>query len=499
MANPTRTVQVHNNSGSLGRLLSADLLALDRGAEHLFTVWEFGRAAIWDLSSSHAAIELGDLKLGSGRIGGCWAVRREAGKAQVLALLSRSGAQDVLSLFLPPSTTPFKSTTLPTVDAQSLAWSGSWLSILDTPLAAPGPALLVLTPDGNLFRSFPAASSPDEDVGLMGPKALAWATDYLALSDSAEASVTLLSTRTFTPSYVLSPALVPADFCHVESVSAAGVRTHRLVAASAIPLPTGGWNAFGSVVEMKWNALGTRLAARFENAPTTLFVWEVPAPPKERGLVIEAIRPPMMVVFHGGIRNLIWHSSTESLLMAKSEEEAEVCLLDTGIESAPLGLDHALKKFKSSETGRLEIGFVSENLQGEKLRVVVSSRRKGWCMIYPEGRDQDVDDSMTRTLRRSGQEAVLGPGVDQSARGGANEEEEGDVTQDSLFDILTGRTPLPELGSGRIVDEGNVDEEMGGLEDTFREKNKKKEEEDAVGGTDGSKRDSAEAWDDEVF
>lgn len=47
--------------------------------------------------------------------------------------------------------------------------------------------------------------------------------------------------------------------------------------------------------------------------------------------------------------------------------------------------------------------------------------------------------------------------------------EEGDVSEDSLYDILTGRTPLPELKVRQV--EMEVDkEETEKLEDTFQEK-----------------------------
>lgn len=58
------------------------MLGLRQGVEQVMVVWEFGRVGVWDIATGHTAEELGDVKLGSGKLGGGWAIRREEGKAE---------------------------------------------------------------------------------------------------------------------------------------------------------------------------------------------------------------------------------------------------------------------------------------------------------------------------------------------------------------------------------------------------------------------------------
>ena len=64
--------------------------------------------------------------------------------------------------------------------------------------------------------------------------------------------------------------------------------------------------------------------------------------------------------------------------------------------------------------------------------------------------------------------------LEREGEEGEGEEGEGD-SEDSLYDILTGRTPLPnaeDTGRWEEVEE----DDSGGLEDTFRERKRGREE-----------------------
>ena len=99
------------------------------------------------------------------------------------------------------------------------------------------------------------------------------------------------------------------------------------------------------------------------------------------------------------------------------------------------------------------------------LAVLVSSKKAGWQIIWPEGRPE------------SGGNAHVGRGAEVKDTNHESEHE-GDVSQDSLYDILTGRTPLPVLKGSRAeadrVGRGDGEHsgmtDSGGLDDTFREK-----------------------------
>lgn len=82
LQNRERKVRISNGSAGLGRIVAADMLGLQQGAEQVMVIWEFGRVAIWDLGTGHAPEELGDVKLGSGKTSEGWAIRREKGKAE---------------------------------------------------------------------------------------------------------------------------------------------------------------------------------------------------------------------------------------------------------------------------------------------------------------------------------------------------------------------------------------------------------------------------------
>lgn len=433
----------------------------------------------------------------------------------MLALLSRNSAQDTLTLFLPPSTTPFHTHTLPTTDAHSIAFHGPWLSVLDSPLASPLPSTYIYTPDGHLFRSYPPArdsASDTDDFGELGPKTLAWSEKYLALAESMGSAINLLSTRTFVVSTTADPVLSPPEFCHQEVLSANGLRRYTFLVSSSIPQPPGG--RMGEVLDMKWNMDGSRLAVRYQASPSTILVWRIPEPvERTRSSSADAkvvkVEPPVMIIQHDGVRKLVWHPVRESLLMIVGEMEGGLCLFDAALDTPPVFVEHKFTKTSATETGRVEPCWISPDAtiggeEWDKLKLLVSSRKKGWFVLYPEGKDDDDAEisraSLSRTMRsRASKMSLAEQRSTGTATGVPEREEEGNITdvseEDSLYDILTGRTPLPELGSGRMFPRHSVDDdEMTGLDDTFREKNRKGEGnadvESTLGGADLGEFDS---------
>lgn len=84
-----------------------------------------------------------------------------------LALLTRVGGKDMVSLHHPDTREVQRSWYPETVDAQGLSWTpdGRWLLLWESP--AHGHKLLLYTPDGQLFRSigaFSVAERPDADL-----------------------------------------------------------------------------------------------------------------------------------------------------------------------------------------------------------------------------------------------------------------------------------------------------------------------------------------------
>lgn len=201
---PSYHATISNGSGGLGLVSHADFGADESEA----VVWTAMGASVcvWSLETGRMNAEWRDPKFfSSGAVVGrgcAWSC--DAGDALctggrgrgVLALMTRSGPQDTLTLYAPHDYTVIKSFTLPTADAQGVKWSpdGRWLAVWD----APGMAykVLVYTADGNLFRTYEGEHEDAEPLGL-GVKKVEWNPNgtYLAIA-GWDRNLTLLNTRT---------------------------------------------------------------------------------------------------------------------------------------------------------------------------------------------------------------------------------------------------------------------------------------------------------------
>lgn len=385
----------------------------------------------------------------------------------VLAMLCRTSATDMLSLMVPSSTTPFKTTALQTTDAQSLAWSpnGTWLSILDSSLSTPLPAIHIYTADGNFFRSYPATATSDEDTPTLGPLRQSWGPKHLALAN-ADGSINLLSTTTFCSVALLDPRNADmSKTVYREQVSAKGEHSWTYL-GSGDDTTTAILSSYSPAVEMNFDAGGTLIATRCEAFPETVIIWTIPSSkPMMRPAADETAattyeikgKGTTILHHHSPIRKLHWHPTHPGLLLTHTED-GNLFLFDAQTTAAaPTHLTHPFSSNSSASTST-STSTASPATTDTKphwlptASVLLTSRKRGWLLLYPFGRPADPSP------------ADLG----QSATG---TEEEVDDSQDSLYDILSGRTPLPGL---RISD-GDGEEERDGeesqrLDDTFRGK-----------------------------
>lgn len=150
---------------------------------------DFGsRLTVWFLNTGRN-IEIRDPKYSNAR---GHQYRRNLG---VLALLTRPGPQDMLSLHAPNSYRAIKSITLPTMDAQGVKWSPNenWIAVWDTP--SMGQRVYIYTADGNLYRTYTGIDATG--VGCAGIRNMEWspAGQYLAIGGT-DRRVTLLGTHT---------------------------------------------------------------------------------------------------------------------------------------------------------------------------------------------------------------------------------------------------------------------------------------------------------------
>jgi len=163
-------------------------------------------------------------------------------------------------------------------------------------------------------------------------------------------------------------------------------------------------------------------------------------------------------------------------------DDGALYIWDVASGSAPVHISHAFPGRETGALSRIDARWIArQNSSGvhadrtrdtredvdedEGLAVLVSSKKAGWQVVWPKGRPDRGDN------------AQAGRGAELTSTNHESEHE-GDVSQDSLYDILTGRTPLPALKGSRVEDDGvgrgdGEDGGMadtGGLDDTFREK-----------------------------
>lgn len=438
------TALLNNGSGGLGKIVSADFV----GNEHLLAVWDFGKTKLWHVRSAKS-LDLPDMKtICDGR---AWQVRPRSGadeKLRMFAMLHRVGPEDHLTLNFSSLNHALPLIKLPTNDAQSLSWSpdGRWLAILDVPTATP--CLHIYTPDGHVFKSYP--SSKNSEAGL-GIKEIAWSPDghLLALS-KYDGQVELLNTKTFTPFAVIDHSTtidqksLPPDLrarVWQQVVSALNVRTYTEPPLPVSPplsrsKPTTEPLELG-VAELSFSCNGRYLATRDCRMLNTIWVWEV-----------ATLAAHSVIMQHINVRKLLWHPAEPSLLLIDCADGIAT-VYDVCSRDEP-------RMFPTGARPRAMVSWIVTPRGGHS--TIMATEKTTFKLIFPDGQD-DVEAEVTS------------PATDGAPF------EEGD-SEDSLFDVLSGRKPLPPKTHPSYTEMVDLDAEaedtIGGerLDDTFREKRK---------------------------
>jgi WD40 repeat protein len=116
-----------------------------------------------------------------------------------LALLTRNGGKDVLSIHTPNTLEIVRSWVPQSIDAQGVCWSkdGKWLVVWES--ASQGHRLFVYTADGHLFKTWNGPFSADENTVLgAGIRGFEWSGNgaWIAVGDFS-CRVTLLAVPSF--------------------------------------------------------------------------------------------------------------------------------------------------------------------------------------------------------------------------------------------------------------------------------------------------------------
>ena len=245
-----------------------------------------------------------------------------------LALLTRSGGKDVISVHARDTLEVVRSWAADTLDAQGLDWSpdGKWIVVWES--AAQGHRALVYTADGHLFKSWngPTPVSDEEaDVALgAGIKLYDWARTgtNVAVGDySKRISVLAVPAFTETVSLLHTTSIKPAEILQVwqEQVAASqngGFDREFVQATQTICPPTSGSSPTNTAEAktgtniLSFDNSGTLLATRTESMPTTLWIWDI---------VTRTLRAVM--IFHAPIAKATWHPTMDELLMIRCEGE----------------------------------------------------------------------------------------------------------------------------------------------------------------------------------
>ena len=397
-----------------------------------------------------------------------------------MALLCRAAGQDVLLLLAPRTYAVIKRVELATVDAQGLKWSrdGRWLAVWDS--AAAGYKLCIYTADGHLYQSITRESSDEFNewaVEGLGIKTLEWVPggEWLAVG-GRDRRVRILSTRTFSPVVFLdhtAQICVPSAPVYTEQVDAMGARSYMLTPQPVTPPKAPTEKNETALMKqgisiLAFNCDGTMCATRDDSTPTTVWIWD-----------LRSLKPRTILIQHAPVKSLSWHPSSPSHLLIQNAQDCPAIYLyalpnlstslsarNSQVSEPPSILDLSAKITKPA--GSLPPKWEARWLDtpADKKPALTFGHNQGYILVWPEGKDQ-----ILRFER----------------------DDEGEQSDDSLYNILTGRTPVPRLGDSlqrsgdgsegedgyvdgetmmdtEIVAEMDRDDSTGGLDDTFRER-----------------------------
>jgi WD40 repeat protein len=424
---------------------------------------------IWCLKTGRA-VDIRDPKF-LGKDGKGWGYRpsRDArtsgGSARggVLALLCRAAGADILLLLATGTYKVLNRVELTTTDAAGLRWSrdGRWLAIWDASSA--GYKLHIYTADGHLYRTLTREPSDDVsewDVEGLGIKTLEWVPGNERLAVGGwDRRVRILSTRTFAPVVFLdhTPAIdVPSTPVYSERIDSQGNRSFATTQQPVTP-PKAALekNETGLMKQgiglVTFNADGTLCATRDDSTPCTVWIWD-----------LTILRPQCILIQYSPARNLLWHPTNPNRLLIQTAQDEPTVYLYTAASThipasstsssptvhassrsfqhlpAILTLSSQITRPAGSAPARWTTSWLST--PPDKKPVFIFGHQQAYVLLWPEGKD--------RILRFERED----------------EDEQGD-SDDSLFDILTGRTPIPELGMSRMDEDGDGREMVEGEEE----------------------------------
>ncbi|KAI1143823.1 hypothetical protein F5Y05DRAFT_407229 [Hypoxylon sp. FL0543] len=248
-----------------------------------------------------------------------------------LALLTRSSGKDMISIHSPKIRETERSWCPDTIDAQGLGWTpdGKWLVVWES--SAQSPRVILYTSDGHIFKDWKGpllhASHVPYDMDLQsgsGVRTVTLSPDgRLTAIANGSTCICILDTPSMVEKMRLRhPQVVqPKDTLQIWQEQDTLPNTGRFSSPAfvrATQAVTPQWTMLSSVQDpisgcnfAKFDCSSSLLATRLEDAPGTIWIWDIPS---------SDLRAVLM--YHANVTTLEWHPTQPELLLMRCEGES---------------------------------------------------------------------------------------------------------------------------------------------------------------------------------
>ncbi|GAP89243.1 putative WD40 domain-containing protein [Rosellinia necatrix] len=356
-----------------------------------------------------------------------------------MALLTRTAGKDIVSIHSADTREIQRSWYPDTIDAQGLAWTpdGNWLVVWDS--SAHGTRVLFCTHDGHVFRDwrddhpYPTLN----DMGQYGPgvrtlafspngrhTAIASGSSHISILNDRLAKEVLFRHATIVePNETLQIWQEQIDLRAGQQAVPSFVRATQALSPPGLSVSSVSDAQHGCNLA-KFDSSSTLLASRLDDAPSTIWIWDIPT------CELRAV-----LMYHASVTKVEWHPSQPELLLMRCEGEghSSVVFVWDPLSDGPRPVEFARHLSSAKVTGRADATWLETLDESAALFFTDHARYVLFSLV-----DADVD---------AGAEVSL-PWATQVT-----------VTPHTGSDILSGG---PDDNSGTSMDEGITE-----LDDTF--------------------------------
>ncbi|KAI0549378.1 hypothetical protein F4679DRAFT_267230 [Xylaria curta] len=289
-----------------------------------------------------------------------------------LALLTRTLGKDMISIHCADTREIQRSWFPDTVDAQGLAWTpdGRWLVVWDSP--AHGTRVLFCTHDGHNFKiwrgDLPHSALDDMDQYGLGVKTLAFSPNgrYTAVADGSN-RISILNDRLVEEVRLHhAPTVEPKETLQIWQEQIDPHARQRAVpsfikATQAVSPPGLSPNSVSDARHgcnlAKFDCSSSLLASRLEDAPSTVWIWDMPT---------SELRAVLM--YHASVTKVEWHPSKPELLLVRCEGEgSDLVFVWDPLSSGPRPIEFLRHLPNAKVTGRTDASWLEATTESAAL------------------------------------------------------------------------------------------------------------------------------------